>query len=84
MLVAAFTAHRADPLFLKDAVTTTTERTDASGQTVRVERRGGTKEPALLYFIPALLFLGTGAGRYGIDPLIRGRRRGERASGDRG
>jgi putative oxidoreductase len=31
---------------------------------------GGAKEPALLYMLPALLFLFTGAGRYGLDGLI--------------
>ena len=35
--------------------------------------KGGAKEPALLYMLPALLFLFTGAGRYGLDALIGGR-----------
>jgi putative oxidoreductase len=34
---------------------------------------GGSKEPALLYMLPALLFLFTGSGRYGVDALLRGR-----------
>jgi putative oxidoreductase len=32
------------------------------------------KEPALLYMLPALMFLFTGAGRYGVDELLRPRR----------
>ena len=35
---------------------------------------GGSKEPALLFLLPALALLFTGAGRYGIDPYLRGRR----------
>ena len=38
---------------------------------------GGAKEPALLYLLPALMFLFTGAGRYGLDALI-----GRKASSD--
>jgi putative oxidoreductase len=34
---------------------------------------GGAKEPALLYMLPALLFLFTGSGRYGMDALARRR-----------
>lgn len=35
--------------------------------------QGGSKEPALLYLIPALALLFTGAGRFGLDALFRRR-----------
>jgi hypothetical protein len=37
---------------------------------------GGAKEPALLYFLPAVLFLLAGGGRFAIDALIAGKRQG--------
>ena len=33
--------------------------------------QGGAKEPALLYLLPALALLFTGAGRYSLDALLR-------------
>jgi putative oxidoreductase len=36
---------------------------------------GASKEPALLFLIPAAALMLTGAGRYGIDQFLRGRRR---------
>ena len=78
MLVAVLTVHRQDPLFMQDAATIRTERTDeATGQTVVTEGKGGTKEPALLFLAPALALMLTGAGRFGVDTLFwrdRGRR----------
>lgn len=45
-----------------------------------VPRTGGpAKEMALLYLMPALLFLFTGAGRYGFDAPLRDRGRRRRA-----
>ena len=41
--------------------------------------KGGAKEPALLYLLPALALLFTGSGRFGLDALLRrgGTRRSE-------
>ncbi|HZN66498.1 MAG TPA: DoxX family protein [Tepidisphaeraceae bacterium] len=35
---------------------------------------GPSKEPAILFLLPALALLFTGAGRYGVDYFLRGRR----------
>ena len=35
---------------------------------------GFSKEPAILFLLPALALLFTGSGRYGIDYFLRGRR----------
>jgi putative oxidoreductase len=40
---------------------------------MQASANGHAKEFALLYMIPAILFLCTGAGRYGLDALIRPR-----------
>jgi putative oxidoreductase len=72
MSVAALTAHWSDPVFMMDAKTVRTQKVE-NGQTVIVESRGGSKEMALLYLAPALMFLLTGSGRYGVDALFRGK-----------
>lgn len=72
MSVAVLTAHRSDPVFMMKAETTRTQKVE-NGQTVVVESRGGSKEMALLYLAPALMFLLTGSGRFGVDALFRRR-----------
>ena len=44
-----------------------------------VSRGGPSKELALLYCMAAVLFLFTGSGRYGVDPMLRQRGRGSRS-----
>jgi putative oxidoreductase len=72
MAVAVVAAHGKDPTFMSAAETRRTERVE-NGKTVIVESRGGTKEPALLFLLPAVMFLFTGSGRFGVDGLLRGR-----------
>lgn len=71
MLVAVMTAHRTDPTFMMKAQVNRSEQVDPSGNKVIVEAKGGTKEPALLYLLPAVLFVFTGPGRFSVDSLIR-------------
>lgn len=67
MAVAAFGQHAADPLFLQSIP-----------RDAPPELKGRAKEMALLYLMPALLFVFTGSGRYGLDALFwrRDSRRG--------
>ena len=44
---------------------------------------GRAKELALLYLMPALMFLFTGAGRYGVDAVLRPKGARRRGSSDR-
>jgi putative oxidoreductase len=74
MTVAVLTAHRNDPTFMMKAGTVRTQRVE-NGQTVVVESKGGSKEAALLYLAPALLFLFAGSGRFGLDAVLRRERR---------
>jgi putative oxidoreductase len=67
MAVAAFVAHGADPWTMEEGYKLFT-----SGQA----KSWASKEPALLYLIPALALVFTGAGRFALDhPIARRRRR---------
>lgn len=70
MAVAAFVAHGADPWTMEQGY-----RLFMSGASKSWE----SKEPALLYLIPFLALVFTGAGRLSIDGWIRTRWRERRA-----
>lgn len=74
MAVAAFVAHGADPW--------TMERGYVLYQAGTAET-WFSKEPALLYLVPFLALAFTGAGRYSLDALLRGRRGGSGAHAGR-
>lgn len=65
MAVAAFVIHRADPWMAGEAA-----RLFQAGQA----QSWASKEPALLFLIPFLTLVFTGAGRYSLDALIFGRK----------
>lgn len=64
MTVAAFVAHANDPWTMEQAF-----QLFMAGET----KFPVSKEPALLYLIPFLALIFTGAGRYSIDALIANR-----------
>jgi putative oxidoreductase len=68
MGVAAFVAHGSDPWTMEKAY-----ELFASGAAKSL----ASKEPALLFFIPALALVFTGAGKFSVDALIWPRRRPE-------
>jgi putative oxidoreductase len=68
MAVAAFVAHREDPLTMERAF-----KLFMAGET----KFPLSKEPALLYLIPFLALVFTGAGRLSFDAVIRRRWHGE-------
>ena len=68
MAVAAFTEHGADPWTMEQGY-----KLFMSGEA----KSWASREPALLYLVPALALIFTGAGRFSLDGLI-GRRRGAR------
>jgi uncharacterized membrane protein YphA (DoxX/SURF4 family) len=61
MAVAAFVAHRDDPW---------TSQAAAQAFRAGTSKSWSSKEPALLYLIPFLALIFTGAGRYSLDHLI--------------
>jgi putative oxidoreductase len=61
MAVAAFLVHRADPWSMGEAA-----RLFMAGES----KSWASKEPALLYMIPFLTLVFTGAGRFSMDALI--------------
>jgi putative oxidoreductase len=72
MGVAAFMVHSADPWSMETAF-----KDFMAGKT----KFPVSKEPALLYLIPFLALVFTGAGRFSIDAMICARRAGRRAPG---
>jgi putative oxidoreductase len=66
MAVAAFVAHAADPWSMEEAA-----KAFMAGQS----KSWGSKEPALLYLIPFLALVFTGAGRFSIDAVVWPRER---------
>lgn len=66
MAVAAFVAHGADPWTMEGGYLLFTSGASESW---------ASKEPALLFLVPFLALIFTGAGRYSIDHLIGGARR---------
>jgi putative oxidoreductase len=70
MGVAAFVAHGADPWTMERAA-----RLFMAGES----QSWASKEPALMYLIPFLALIFTGAGRFSIDALIAPRWRERRA-----
>lgn len=69
MAVAAFVAHAQDPWTMEQGY-----KLWVSG----AAQSWASREPALLYLIPALALVFTGAGRYALDALLGRRRRGAR------
>jgi putative oxidoreductase len=67
MAVAAFVAHGSDPWSMGEAA-----RLFMSGEA----KSWASKEPALLFLIPFLALIFTGAGKFSIDGLFRLRTRG--------
>lgn len=67
MAVAAFVAHGGDPWTMEQGA-----KLFLSGQA----KSWASREPALLYLVPFLALVFTGAGRFSIDGLIRARLRG--------
>lgn len=65
MAVAAFVVHASDPLLMETA---------AMQFFAGESESWASKEPALLYLIPFLSLIFTGAGRYSIDAVIAARR----------
>jgi putative oxidoreductase len=66
MAVAAFVAHGADPWTMEGGYLLFTSGASESW---------ASKEPALLFLVPFLALIFTGAGRFSIDHLIGGARR---------
>lgn len=66
MAVAAFVAHAADPWTMEGGYVLFTSGASESW---------ASKEPALLFLIPFLALIFTGAGRFSADHLIAGSRR---------
>ena len=69
MAVAAFVAHGSDPWTMGGGAAAF-----LSGDS----KSWASKEPALLFLIPALALVFTGAGGYSLDAVIAPRRRGRR------
>lgn len=66
MSVAVFVAHGADPWTMERGYALFTSGASKSW---------ASKEPALLYLVPFLALVFTGAGRLSVDSLVAGRRR---------
>jgi putative oxidoreductase len=73
MAVAAFVVHKSDPWTMGEA---------ASLFMQGKAKSWASKEPALLFLIPFLALIFTGAGRFSLDALIRRRWRDRRAGTD--
>jgi putative oxidoreductase len=66
MAVAAFVVHANDPLTMEEGA-----KLFSSG----AAKTWSSKEPAMLYFIPFLTLVFTGAGAFSLDRILFGRRR---------
>jgi putative oxidoreductase len=64
MAVAAFVAHGADPWSMEQAA-----KLFFAGES----KSWASKEPALLFLVPFLALIFTGAGKFSIDGLIKSR-----------
>lgn len=70
MAVAAFVVHGADPWTMEQG---------AKLFMTGAAKSWASREPALLYLVPFLALIFTGAGRFSLDELILSRRRERRA-----